>query len=118
MSAKFASLFAAAALAFASIDPAVAQDAYRSVTEPGALSIPVAYGDLDLTRVEGVKVMTVRIEKALKAVCGNSRHSANAIRVMITKCRTKALTEAVATINEPLLTAYYNRDAVTLLASR
>lgn len=118
MSRKFASLFAAVAIAVASVGPAAAQDATRSLTEPGALSIPVAYGDLDLTRPEGVKVMTVRIERALKAVCGNSRHSANAIRVMIAKCRTKALSDAIADINEPLLTAYYNPAAVTQLASR
>lgn len=118
MSRKLASLFAAVAIATASVGPAVAQDATRSITVPGALSIPVAYGDLDLSRVEGVKVMSVRIEKALKAVCGNSRHSANAIRVMISKCRRKALTDAVAEINAPLLSAYYDKAATTLLASR
>jgi len=37
---------------------------------------------------------------------------------MISKCGTKALTESVATINEPLLTAYYNPVTVTQLASR
>lgn len=115
---KLATLLAAVAIAATSLGPAAAQEATRSLTEPGALSIPVAYGDLDLSRVEGVKVMTVRIEKALKAVCGNSRHSANAIRLMISKCRKKALTDAVATINAPLLTAHYGPEAVTLLASR
>lgn len=118
MSRKFAPLFAAVVVAASAIGPATAQQANRSATEPGALSIPVAYGDIDLTHAAGVAEMSVRIEKALKAVCGSSRQSANAVRVMITKCRTKALTNAIAEINAPLLTALYDPAKVTLLASR
>lgn len=118
MSRKFASLFAAIAIAAASIGPAAAQQPIMSLVEPGALSIPVAYGDLDLSRVDHVKTMTVRIERALHAVCGSSRHSANAVRVMITKCRKKALTNAIAELDAPLLTAFYNPKVAMQLASR
>lgn len=118
MSRKFTSLLAAVAIVAASIGPAAAQQATPSANEPGALSIPVAYSDLDLTRAGDVTIMTKRIEKALKAVCGSSRHSANAMRVMITKCRAKALTNAIAEIDAPLLTAMYLPKKATLLASR
>ncbi len=118
MSRKFASLFVAVAIAAASVGPAFAQEAYKSKAEPGALSIRVAYTDLDLTRAEDVKRMSIRIDMALKAVCGSTRGSATAVRTMITKCRTKALTNAIADINEPLLTALYSPDKVMTLASR
>jgi len=118
MTTKFASIFAALAFTVAAFGSASAQEPTLSLTEPGALSVRVAYGDIDLSRAEGVAEMSARIEKALKAVCGSSRGSANAVRTMVAKCRKKALTNAIADINAPLLTALYNPERMTHLASR
>lgn len=112
MSRKSVSLFAAAAVAAALMAPAAAAQS----AEPR--SITVYYGDLDLSRAEGVNTLTGRLDRALDKVCGSTREYATSMRIMIARCRTTALTNAIADIDMPLLTEVYTPKKVMMLASR
>lgn len=99
---KFASLIAAIAVSAAAVAPA------SSDTGAHSRSMAVAYADLDLTRVDGVKTLSIRLKKAIDAVCGRSHDSASVTRVrQIKACRAEAMSAAVAAIDAPLLTALY-----------
>ncbi len=112
MSRKSVSLFAAAAIAAALMAPAAA----AQTAEPR--SITVYYGDLNLSRADGINTLTGRLDRALDKVCGSTRDYANSMRIMITRCRTKALTDAIAEIDTPLLTEIYTPKKLMMLASR
>lgn len=112
MSRKSVSLFAAAAIAAALMAPAVA----AQTAEPR--SIIVYYGDLNLSRADGINTLTGRLDRALDKACGSTREYANSMRIMITRCRTKALTDAIAEIDTPLLTEIYTPKKLMMLASR
>ncbi len=100
MSRKYAALFAA--IAIAATAPASAEQRVR------INKVAVPYGDLDLTRVEGVKTLTFRLNRAVDQVCGRGATSASmSIRRQVQACREQAIDVAVASINAPLLTALY-----------
>jgi UrcA family protein len=102
MSRTLASLFAAVAIAAASITPATAETVGRNV------SVEVSYADLDLTRMQDVKTLTFRIRKAIDAACGRPHDTASqTLARKIRSCRTSAFDKAVASINAPLLTELY-----------
>ena len=101
MSRTIASLAAAIAIGAGCLAPA-------SADTPDRISTPVSYGDLDLTRVEGIKTLTIRLTKAIDAVCGRPHDTASqTIARKIRACRTEAMENAVASINAPLLTALH-----------
>jgi UrcA family protein len=102
MSRKLASIFTAVAIAAAAIAPASAEQRVQINT------VAVSYADLDLTRAEGVKTLTLRLKGAVDQVCGRSATSASmTIRRKVQACREKAMDVAVAEINAPLLTAMH-----------
>jgi UrcA family protein len=109
MSRTFTSLFAAAAL-FASIPAASA----GPVTQTS--SVAVSYADLDLTRAEGAKAMSGRIERAADRVCGTPVKAPLVLRRSIMACRKQAIATAVASIDAPLLTALYEGSEGTRFA--
>lgn len=113
MSRKFASLFAAIAIAAASIAPASAEQGSRTI------QVAVSYADLDLTSAVGVKALSSRIKRAADVACGRSRGSASlTIRRAIEACRAEAISSAVASIDAPILNVLYNPEKLTRLASR
>lgn len=67
MPRKFASLFAAIAIAAASLAPASAEQGRRTI------HVTVSYADLDLTRAEGAKTLSIRLNRAADKTCGHSR---------------------------------------------
>jgi UrcA family protein len=100
MSRKLISLFAAVVIVGAAIVPASA--------DTPAQSVRVSYADLDLTRVEGVTTLTVRLEKAIDKVCGriDASRPLNTYRTVKT-CRIDAMNKAIASIDAPLLTKQF-----------
>lgn len=113
MSRKLASLFAAIAIGLVWVAPASAEQGIR------ISHVAVSYGDLDLTRAEGVKALTYRLKSAVNQVCGSAATSASlTIRRKITACREHAMNNAVAEINAPLLTALYGADEAAQFARR
>lgn len=102
MSRKLASLFAAIAIAAATIPSAAAE------TDRNTISVKVSYADLDLSRVEGVKTLSFRLRKAIDVACGKPYDSASmTIARKIKTCRADALEAAVAAIDSPLLSALH-----------
>jgi UrcA family protein len=72
--------------------------------EPG--EVAVRYSDLDLTRIEGTKVLYNRLTHAAQNVCSpDKRDPENAARFK--ECIQSAIEAAVAKIDRPMLTAYY-----------
>ncbi len=111
MTRKFVSLFAAVAIAIASIGGASAQP--RQITS----TVVVSYADLDLSRIEGVKTLSMRLGRAVDKVCGRKSDTAlTTLRRHIATCRTESMNRAVASIDAPLLTAYYQGSERTRFA--
>ena len=75
------------------------------------VSVKVSYGDLDLEKSEGAKVLYRRLQHASRQVCGARGLRGNrSIReaVMAQDCYENALSEAVARIDNDLLTELHS----------
>jgi UrcA family protein len=71
------------------------------------LTYVVRFSDLDVSKIEGAKTLYTRLRYAAKVVCeplesasswGYARHNA---------CMDKAIADAVASVNRPLLSQYH-----------
>lgn len=67
----------------------------------------VNYGDLDLTRDPGVAALYSRIRAAAYSVCPRERDWADKWIERAETCRFQAVARAVADVNAPQLTSYY-----------
>src|SRR5262249_8033915 len=111
MTRALSALFLAAS---AIATPAVA----ASLEEP--VNITGSYPDLDISHPAGAAVLLHRIEAAATKACGGQPD----VRVLaevshFDKCRSAALSKAVAEINSPMLTAAANGSgAVVRVAGR
>ena len=113
MTRTFASLIAALAITATSVAPAIAEPRTETV------SVRVSYADLDLARIEGVKTLTARIDRAIDKACGRMGGKVSLAQTSrIKDCRTVALDKAIAAIDAPLMTALYQRSDVTQIAGR
>lgn len=113
MSRKLASLFTAIAIAATMIPTASAEPTRRIV------KVSVSYSDLNLSRVEGAKALSVRIDNAIDKACGRKAGRVPLVLARsIEGCRTQALEQALAAINAPMLTALYRTDEGTQYAGR
>lgn len=77
--------------------------------EQTAATRVVAYADLDLGTAAGAAALYERLRLAAREVCGEPVRSAAAL-LLQTKCRRKALSEAVQAIDARTLTALH-RDS-------
>lgn len=76
--------------------------------ETGALSLRVSYGDLDLSRPAGAKVMLRRIKNAADQVCGGKPNLRNLAQARsYRQCIRESTENAVFALNEPLVTAIH-----------
>jgi len=91
-----ASLTAIGGTALAS-EPAAASTTHASIT------YPVRYGDLDIATAKGAKTLHLRIRFAAENVCESA---ATWGKQEGAACVTKAINDAVAGVNAPLLTQY------------
>jgi UrcA family protein len=78
-------------------------------------SVTVSYRDLDLSSPEGANVLYRRIQAAAREVCGHP--GADLLEQGIWKsCYRDAIADAVAKVDNPLLTAIHTGRAVAMTA--
>jgi UrcA family protein len=72
-------------------------------TAASTVTYPVGYSDLDISTAKGAKTLYLRIRYAAETLCENA---ATWGRKEGEACVNKAVTDAVARVNAPLLTQY------------
>ena len=82
------------------------QSAYAAPPE-NVPSIVVHFADLDLSRSEGARVLYQRLKGAAETVCAPLDDRDLARRMSFKACVQNAISTAVAKVNQPTLTAYY-----------
>lgn len=86
------------------------------------LSRTVSYADLDLNRSEGISVLYKRLNSAAKNVCAPLEGRLLSQKQNYKECVGEALSNAIADVNQPLLTQHYrNKDskaATAIVAKR
>lgn len=93
--------------------------AYSAQPDAGAPapSVTVRYGDLDLTRDEGVKTLYLRLRAAAREVCSDDGTREIARRVAARHCYEDALDRAVAGVRNKHLAALHSREDRRLRSS-
>lgn len=86
------------------------QLAHADSASKAALYVDVHYADLNLARAEGATALYARLRAAARQVCAplDSRELERAQHFK--SCVTQALSKAVATVDQPLLSAYYRTE--------
>jgi UrcA family protein len=82
------------------------QSAYAAPPE-NAPSVVVRFADLDLSRSEGATVLYRRLKGAAETVCAPLESADLARQARFKACVQSAISTAVATVNRPALTTYY-----------
>ena len=96
------------ALAFAGLVSGLALPAQADDAFPSEPSIKVKFRDLDLSKPEGAAALYQRIERSARLVCKDSSSPYDAGRVAtFDRCYKAAIQDAVASINQPQLTALH-----------
>lgn len=73
-----------------------------------APSMVVRFADLDLSRSEGAKVLYQRLKGAAETVCAPLEDRDLSMQMSYGRCVRTAIRNAVAKIDQPVLTAYYD----------
>jgi len=79
-------------------EPTIAESSAESVT------YPVAYSDLDMSKLKGARILYLRIRHAAETLCENA---ATWGKKEGDACMRKATDDAVGRVNSPLLSQYY-----------
>ena len=87
-----------------------AQVAHADSASKAALYVDVHYADLNLDRTEGAAALYARLRAAARQVCGPLDSRELERRQRFNACVAQALSKAVATVDRPLLSAYYRRE--------
>ena len=95
---RFITLASTYILGLATLIPCQAEEAPRSRT--------VQFADLDITHVEGAAALYSRIRRAARSVCDGYNSMELVRRQRYIACYETAVSNAVAEVNEPVLTAY------------
>ena len=74
-------------------------------------SVVVHFGDLDLSRSEGATVLYRRLRSAAETVCAPLDDRGVARHMSFKACVQSAISTAVAKVDQPALTAYYEAKA-------
>jgi UrcA family protein len=83
------------------------------------LQTTVHYPDLDLTTTQGARTLLGRIERASEVVCGGAQRDATPTeRRQFNDCRVVAVSHAVRTVQNPLLTSLASDRGRTLFAAQ
>jgi UrcA family protein len=82
---------------------ALASEPLSTATTHSSVSYPVGYGDLDVATAKGAKTLYLRIRYAAETLCENA---ATWGKKEGEACVNKAVNDAVARVNAPLLTQY------------
>jgi UrcA family protein len=78
----------------------------------------VHYSDLNLATFSGARALLGRIESAAKDVCGDRSTRDLAVQAQEKSCYQRAVSDAVQTVSNPMLTAVYEKKAPAQFASR
>jgi UrcA family protein len=84
---------------------AVASTAGAGIDEPA--TYVVRFADVDLSRIDGVATVYTRIRSAAGRVCTSLEGRALGLLVKYHACVDKAIADAVASVNRPLLSQYH-----------
>jgi UrcA family protein len=82
---------------------ALAREPSSTATITSSVTYPVGYGDLDVATAKGAKTLYLRIRYAAETLC---EHAATWGKKEGQACVNKAVNDAVARVNAPLLTQY------------
>jgi UrcA family protein len=110
----------AVSLALLAVSVAINLTAYAAVAkppEPGVRTLVVRYYDIDLTRPEGAQVLYRRIGSAARQACGYLDIRDLKGNAEFDECYARAVDDAVAQVNSPMLTALHHSRSRTRLAS-
>ena len=90
----------------AALASAVSLSNDQAVTE-AQLQQVVRFPDLDISRIEGAAALYARLRGAARAVCEPLESREIALAAKHRACIDKAITDAVASVNRPLLSQYH-----------
>lgn len=76
-----------------------------SAADPSPVSVTVKYGDLNIARPSGARVLYQRIEEAAQAACSYYWFETDAAEA---RCVNGAITNAVTKVHQPALSAIYD----------
>jgi UrcA family protein len=79
--------------------------------------LTVRYADLDLESAAGIETLYTRLGVAARGVCGSAERGDFAALADMKACRARAVERAVATIDNPALTARHAGQRETRYAS-
>jgi UrcA family protein len=82
---------------------ALASEPVSTSATDSSVTYPVGYGDLDVATAKGAKILYLRIRYAAETLCENA---ATWGKKEGQACVNKAVNDAVARVNAPLLTQY------------
>jgi UrcA family protein len=102
--AAFFTLGATASGGHALADASAAEAAASPSTTTLLVTSPVRYSDLDISKMKGAKTLYLRIRYAAETLCENA---ATWGKKEGQACVHKAVDDAVARVNSPLLSQYY-----------
>jgi len=83
---------------------ALAQEPTAASTANGLLTYPVGFSDLDVSTMKGAKTLYLRIRHAAETLCGSAATWGKNEGDL---CVRRAIDDAVARVEIPLLTQYY-----------
>jgi UrcA family protein len=106
MDGRLAGIAACAVLGLAGLS-AMANSSQAGETDAVAPRITVKYADVDLSNKAGIAVLYRRIETAAFQVCGSVESRELAQRARAKTCQDQAISQAVASISNHLLTTEY-----------
>jgi UrcA family protein len=70
-------------------------------------SVSVRYADLDLASAAGAAALYQRLQGAARVVCGHADQNLAVLRY-VNRCKHSAISDAVSSVNAPLLRAIHN----------
>jgi UrcA family protein len=73
----------------------------------GANKYIVRFSDLDLSKMDGAAALYVRLHQAARTVCNSLQSRDLPMAAKYEACVQAAVTDAVASVNRPLLTQYH-----------
>jgi UrcA family protein len=85
------------------LQPIAAETPAEHSTTNWSVTYPVRYSDLDMSKMKGAKTLFLRIRYAAETLCEST---ATWGKKQGAACVRKAVTDAVARVNSPLLTQY------------
>jgi UrcA family protein len=119
MTRKFVSFYSVLLAAFALLSPFVATSQARAAGPAPAFteaaSVVVGFAGLDLAQPAAVEALYRRLKQAAAEVCGDATHPGTRIvSASWRACTAKAVADAVAALDRPLLTAYHLQQTGTV----